>query len=86
MVAVRWYFAEEGVRRSKMRRCESEDTAEIRAGLDGQNAALYVQLPMGRVLRENSRVGDHLIPNVSYIPGKSRTVLGEPYQLDRAIP
>lgn len=40
MVVVRWYLAEDGVRRSKMRRCESEDTAEIRAGLEGQNDVL----------------------------------------------
>lgn len=40
MLVVRWYFAEDGVRRSKMRRCESEETAEMRAGLDGQKEAL----------------------------------------------
>jgi len=33
-------LADEGVRRSKMRRCESEETAEMRAGLEGQKEAL----------------------------------------------
>lgn len=40
MVVVRWYFADDGVRRSKMRRFESEETAEMRAGLEGQKAVL----------------------------------------------
>ena len=40
MVVVRWYFAEEGVRRSKRRRCESEETADMRAGFEGQKDAL----------------------------------------------
>lgn len=40
IVETRWYFADEGVRRSKMRRCESEETAEMRAGLEGQKEAL----------------------------------------------
>jgi hypothetical protein len=31
----------------------------MRAGLDGQKAVLYVQLPIGRVLMEKLRVGDH---------------------------
>lgn len=61
MVATRWYFAEDGVRRSKRRMCESDETAEMRAGLDGQKEVLYVQLPMGRVLMEKLRVGDHFV-------------------------
>lgn len=36
--AMRWYLAETGVRRSKMRRRESEETAERRAGLWGEKA------------------------------------------------
>lgn len=52
IVETRWYLAEEGVRRSKIRRCESEETADIRAGLEGQKDVLYVQLPIGRVFRE----------------------------------
>jgi hypothetical protein len=35
MVETRWYFAEEGVRRSKMRMWESEETAEMMEGLEG---------------------------------------------------
>jgi hypothetical protein len=35
MVETRWYFAEEGVRRSKMRIWESEETAEMMEGLEG---------------------------------------------------
>ena len=31
----------------------------MRAGLEGQKEALYVQLPMGSVLMEWLRVGDH---------------------------
>lgn len=38
MSAMRWYLAETGVRRSKMRRRESEETAERRAGLWGEKA------------------------------------------------
>lgn len=42
-----------------MRTWESEDTAEMRAGLEGQKDVLYVQLPIGSVLIECARVGDH---------------------------
>lgn len=59
MVETRWYLAEEGVRRSNTRTWESEDTAEMRAGFEGQKDVLYVQLPIGSVLIECSRVGDH---------------------------
>lgn len=38
MSATRWYLAEMGVRRSKMRRRESEETAERREGLCGEKA------------------------------------------------
>lgn len=31
----------------------------MRAGLEGQKEVLYVQLPIGRVLTEKLRVGDH---------------------------
>lgn len=48
------------MRRSNMRRCESDEAAEMTEGLDGQKAVLYVQLPMGSVLMEKGRVGDHL--------------------------
>ena len=57
--AIKWYFADIGVRRSKTRRRESEETAERIAGFDGENDTLYVQLPVGRVWRESLRVGDH---------------------------
>lgn len=40
------------MRRSKIRRWESDETADIRAGFDGQKEVLYVQLPIGRVFRE----------------------------------
>ena len=39
MTVVRWYFAETGVRRSKRRMCESEETQEIMAGLAGEKLA-----------------------------------------------
>lgn len=39
MSATKWYFAEAGVRRSKRRRRESEDTAERRAGFRGEKVA-----------------------------------------------
>lgn len=42
-----------------MRRWESEETAEMSAGFEGQNLVSYVQLPMGSVLREKLRVGLH---------------------------
>lgn len=35
----RWFEAEEGVRRSKRRRCESDDTEERREGECGENEA-----------------------------------------------
>ena len=37
---MRWFEAEAGVRISKMRRCESEETALRRDGLCGEKAAL----------------------------------------------
>jgi len=40
MMVVRWYRAEDGVRRSKMRRWESEETAETIDGLEGQKEVL----------------------------------------------
>lgn len=40
MAETRWYLAEEGVRRSKMRRKESEETAEMSAGFEGQKEVL----------------------------------------------
>lgn len=52
-------MAETGTRRSKMRRYESLETAEMMAGLEGLKDVLYVQLPMGRVSREWFLVGDH---------------------------
>ena len=39
MTVVRWYFAETGVRRSKRRMWESEETQEIIAGLVGEKEA-----------------------------------------------
>ncbi len=57
MVIVRWYFADTGVRRSKVRIWESEETAEMTAGFDGLKEVLYVQQPTGRVVMEALRVG-----------------------------
>lgn len=59
MAAVKWYLAVTGVRRSNIRSCESLDTDEMRAGFEGQNAALYVQVPTGSVVIEFVLVGDH---------------------------
>ena len=59
IVRTRWLDAEEGVRRSKRRRCESDDTAVRREGLWGEKAVLYVQEWVGMVSREGLRVGDH---------------------------
>lgn len=56
---VKWLDAEEGVRRSKSRSCESEDTAERTEASCGEKAAEYVQLCVGRVTSEESQVGDH---------------------------
>jgi hypothetical protein len=39
-MAVRWYLAETGVRRSKIRRWLSEETAEMMDGLVGEKEAL----------------------------------------------
>jgi hypothetical protein len=39
MTVVRWYFAETGERRSKMRMCESEETHEMIDGLEGEKQA-----------------------------------------------
>lgn len=61
MVSVRWLDAEEGVRRSKRRRWESEDTAERTEASWGEKAAEYVQLCVGRVSSEELRVGDHCL-------------------------
>jgi nicotinamide mononucleotide adenylyltransferase len=55
----RWLDAEEGVRRSKIRRWESEDTEERIEGLCGEKAEEYVQECVGRVSREVGRWGDH---------------------------
>lgn len=59
MVNVKWFDAEEGVRRSKSRSCESEDTAERVNESWGEKAAEYVQLCIGRVTIEKSRAGVH---------------------------
>jgi hypothetical protein len=40
ITVVRWYRAEDGVRRSNMRMFESEETAETRDGLEGQKEVL----------------------------------------------
>ena len=40
IVRTRWLEADEGVRRSKRRKCESEDTDERREGECGENAVL----------------------------------------------
>lgn len=40
MLSVRWLEAEGGVRRSKRRRCESEETAERSEGEWGEKEAL----------------------------------------------
>lgn len=39
MTVVRWYLAETGLRRSKMRMWESEETQEMMEGLVGEKAA-----------------------------------------------
>lgn len=39
ILSVRWLAAEAGVLRSKMRRCESEDTLDSMLGLCGLNSA-----------------------------------------------
>jgi hypothetical protein len=39
ITVVRWYLAETGLRRSKMRMCESEETHEMMEGLVGEKAA-----------------------------------------------
>ena len=53
--ATRWLDAEEGVRRSKMRRCESEETEETMEGECGEKAVLYVHECVGRVRIEVGR-------------------------------
>lgn len=60
IVRTRWFEAEEGVRRSKMRRWESEETAERRVGEWGEKEVEWVQEWVGRVWREVGRWGDHL--------------------------
>lgn len=40
MESVRWFETEAGVRRSKIRRCESEETEERREGECGEKEAL----------------------------------------------
>lgn len=49
MVRVRWLAAEEGLRRSKRRRCESEDTLVRMWGECGEKEAEYVHVWVGRV-------------------------------------
>lgn len=61
MASVRWLEAEGGVRRSKMRRCESEETEERRDGECGEKEVLYVQEWVGSVRRESVRVGNHCL-------------------------
>lgn len=55
-----------------MRRWESEDTAEMRAGLEGQKDVLYVQFPTGSVLMEWFRVGDHWKVSVAIIDARCK--------------
>jgi len=61
MARVRWLEAEGGVRRSKMRRCESDETEERIEGECGEKEALYVQECVGSVRRESVRSGDHCV-------------------------
>lgn len=61
MARVRWFEAEGGVRRSKMRRCESEETEERIEGEWGEKEVLYVQECVGSVRRESVRSGDHCV-------------------------
>jgi len=49
------------VRRSKIRRCESELTAEMRCGLCGLNCAEYVQLWMGSVVTDCCSSGRQIL-------------------------
>jgi hypothetical protein len=51
----RWLEADAGVRRSKIRRWESELTEEMMDGEWGENAVLYVQECVGRVRSEFGR-------------------------------
>ena len=57
-----------------MRSCESDETAEMSAGFDGQNAVLYVQLPMGSVFNECPRVGDHYFVSEETQKGKCQGI------------
>lgn len=59
MEEIRWFEADVGVRRSKMRRWESEETEERSDGECGEKAVLYVQLCVGRVVMDCWRRGDH---------------------------
>ena len=59
ILRVRWLEAEGGVRRSKRRRCESEETEERREGEWGENAAEYVQECVGSVSMDVGRVVFH---------------------------
>lgn len=59
MDEMRWFEADVGVRRSKMRRWESEETEERSDGECGEKAVLYVQLCVGRVVMDCWRRGDH---------------------------
>lgn len=59
MLEMRWLEADVGVRRSKMRRWESEETEETRDGECGEKAVEYVQLCVGRVAMDCCLRGDH---------------------------
>lgn len=76
-----------GVRRSKMRKCESVETAEMMFGFEGQKDVLYVQLPTGSVLNDSCLAGDHYDGEVSTYPytknadhGAAHTILTVPSQ------
>jgi hypothetical protein len=62
----KWLDADAGVRRSKIRKCESEDTEETIDGECGEKALLYVQECVGRVKTEVGRCGDHCEEDVSF--------------------
>jgi len=70
-----------------MRSLESLETAETMKGFEGENDVLYVQLPMGRVLSDWFRVGDHYQVRVSQsVALRHPAHVRHPYLLHRPIP
>lgn len=88
---MRWFDADAGVLKSKIRRCESEETEERMEGEWGENAVLYVHEWVGRVRIEAGRVGDHYLsqsysPRYHHDEGLSITILIVPsHELDAKV-